>query len=461
LALFWTTKERTFQHPRKAVVIQHEKGVHEEGNGMTSSSSRKFMNNQSVHNLFAKLYGEAAIKGQIDRYRALMDRHENRFGKADIRLFSTPGRTEIGGNHTDHNAGRVLAAAVDLDAIAAVSPNQSDIITILSEGYAEPFTIQLNDLTFKETEAGTTTALIRGIAARFKELGHVVGGFDATVESRVTVGSGLSSSAAFEVLVASILNGLFNHHRIGIEEIAQIGQFAENHYFGKPCGLMDQLTCSVGGVITIDFKEAGKPVFEKIQFDLDSRQFGILVVNTGGSHADLTQDYASVPAEMKSVAGQFGKNLCREITMEDLLGHLASLRAEVGDRAILRAYHFLCENERVLHQVNALRRGDFTAFLTLVRESGDSSFRWLQNAYSIHNPAEQGLSLALALAEHGLAGRAAAWRVHGGGFAGTIQIFVSGLEAIEISSLMTDVFGEGAVARLRIRSEGAIEIPLP
>jgi galactokinase len=411
------------------------------------------------HTLFATLYGETAVEEQIRRYQNLVDRHEKRFGKEDIRLFSAPGRTEIGGNHTDHNAGRVLAAAVDLDAIAAVTPNRNGIITIVSEGYPEPFDVHLNNLGIREKETGTTSALVRGIAARFQELGHSIGGFDATVESRVAIGSGLSSSAAFEVLVGTIFNGLFNGGHIRPETIAQIGQYSENRYFGKPCGLMDQLTSALGGVVSIDFEEAGNPVFEEIEFDMETRQYGILVVNTGGNHADLTADYSSIPQEMKSVAEQFGKSVCREISMEDLLGRITELRGKVGDRAILRVYHYLNENERVLHQVEALKQGDFTKFLMLVRESGESSFRWLQNVYTNQNPKEQGISLALALAEQSLSGCEAAWRVHGGGFAGTIQIFVSNSEAPVVVKNLRDVFGEGSVTRLRIRPDGAVEIP--
>lgn len=402
------------------------------------------------------LYGAGAAN-QISRYETLIQQFEANFKHNEWYLFSTPGRTEIGGNHTDHNHGRVLAASVNLDSIAVAAKNDRAQITIYSHGYGQPFQVDLNDLQVNEKEKGTTTALIRGIAARLKELNYPVGGFDACIHSTVLPGSGLSSSASVEVLIAMMFNVLFNASRIPAEELALIGQYAENHYFGKPCGLMDQMTCAVGGIISIDFKNALKPIVKKVPVDFKTSGYKILIVDTGGNHADLTEDYAAVPAEMKAVAAALGKTVCRELTLTELWSKLPELRQQTGDRAVLRCLHFLQENERVLAQVKALEAGKFRDFLGLVQASGDSSFKWLQNIFSTKNVHEQGITLALALSQSYCDEiQDGACRVHGGGFAGTIQVFLPESHVDDYRRRMESVFGAGKVMVLDIRPRGTV-----
>ncbi len=403
----------------------------------------------------ATLYGgnENALAEQRARYAKLIERHEARFGKADgdICFFSAPGRTEIGGNHTDHNLGRVLAAAVNLDTVAAVTKSVDGMIVVDSEGY-RPITVDTADLSVCEDELGTTAALVRGVAARMAELGYKVGGFHATVTSNVLRGSGLSSSAAFEVLMAAILDGLYNGWVLDAKERAQIAQRAENLHFGKPCGLMDQMASSVGGLVTIDFKDP-TPVVEALPYDFKAKGYSLVVVNTGGDHGDLTDDYAAIPAEMKAVAAQFGKKVLREIDPAEMETAIPKLRGKVSDRAILRALHFYDDNARVPMQVTALREDELDAFLSLVIESGESSWKLLQNVYA--RAQEEQMALALELSRRVLGGRGA-WRVHGGGFAGTIQAFVpDGLLDAYVKKLEAS-FGAGACTVLSIRPEGAV-----
>lgn len=412
--------------------------------------------------LFRQLYGTvpAILEKQYRRYNRLAKQHNDEFGDGERHCFSVPGRTEIGGNHTDHNHGRVLAASVSLDAIAVAARNDDHRVVLHSEGYGAPFSIDLTRLEVVAAERETTAALIRGIAARFKQLGYQIGGFNACMSSAVLPGSGLSSSAAVEVLIGTIFNVLFNNSSISPETVAAIGQYAENQYFGKPCGLMDQMACAVGGIIHIDFKDPQKPLVEKVAFDFASRHYRLLVVNSGGSHADLTADYAAIPAEMKAVARALGKAVCRDITPQELLGNMAPLRQRVGDRALLRALHFLGDNERVTAQVNALKAGDFSRFLQLVRESGNSSFKWLQNIYAGHDGHEQGVALALALSEQYIAAIGeGACRVHGGGFAGTIQVYLPESAVPGYVKQIEAVFGPGAAMVLNIRPLGAVHIP--
>ena len=408
---------------------------------------------------FEKLYGSEKeyVESQKKRYLHIRNAFIDKFNSQPTFWFSTPGRTEIGGNHTDHNHGRVLAAAVNLDAVAAVSPCDELEVTLFSEGYKDPFIVSLNDLQKKEEEKSTTNALIRGIAFRLRNLGYAIGGFKAYVQSDVLPGSGLSSSAAIEVLLGTIFNYLYNDGKISAPEIAMIGQFAENKYFGKPCGLMDQMTCAIGGIITIDFKNPYKPKVEPVTFDFNSQGYRLIVVDTGGNHADLTEDYAAVPEEMKVVAKALGKSVCREITMVEWLENLASLREAVGDRAILRAFHFIQENDRVARQIQALRANQFEQFLALVKQSGDSSFKWLQNIYTTKNVVEQGVTLALALSEDFIdsIGQGAS-RVHGGGFAGTIQVFLPINFVDDYVQRMEKIFGQGSVNVLNIRPFGSV-----
>ncbi len=405
------------------------------------------------------LYGKAPLllAKHKKRFENLDHLFKKNFGEEAVYWFSTPGRSEIGGNHTDHNHGRVLAASINLDALAAVKQTQQNKITVFSKGYKNPFVVDLTNLKPKIEEQGTTTALIRGIAARFKELGFDIGAFNAFVDSRVLPGSGLSSSATIEVLIGTILNHLYNQGKIKPEIIAQIGQYAENNYFGKPCGLMDQMACAIGGMLFIDFENPQKPKFKSLPFDLKKFNYSLLVVNTGGSHADLTEDYASIPDEMKQVARFFGKDYLRQVSLNEFLSQIPNLHQKVSDRALLRAYHFLHENERVRHQFSALQNNDFEKFLDFVNESGNSSFKWLQNIFTTKRPEDQSLSLALAMSENFIKNLGqGACRVHGGGFAGTIQVFLPTDAINSYRALVEPVFGEHSVSVLQIRSIGSV-----
>lgn len=411
--------------------------------------------------LFSRIYSIDSSKRQKqnERYEKLTQQYSKIFENKDVHYFSTPGRTEIGGNHTDHNHGRVLAASVNLDAIAAASTNNSNEVVLYSEGFDKPFIVDFNTLKKQDSETGTTNALIRGIASRFKALGYHIGGFNACVSSDVLQGSGLSSSAAIEILIGTILNAFYNENKIDPKELAIIGQYAENEFFGKPCGLMDQMACAVGGIVTIDFKDPGNPVVEKVDFDFIQTGYQLVVVDTGGNHADLTDDYASVPTEMKSVAREMGGEVCRDFEKSDLLTKIKSLRSKTGDRAILRAFHFLNDNHRVTEQVEALKANDFSKFLSLVTASGNSSFKYLQNIYTTKNVAEQGVSLALALTEDFLSGiEGGACRVHGGGFAGTIQVFLPRDALSDYIDMIESVFGKGSALVLSIRPTGTIHL---
>jgi len=371
------------------------------------------------------------------------------------RFFSAPGRTELCGNHTDHQRGRVLAAAVDLDIRAAVSINGTDTIRVLSEGY--PLCqVQLGDLAIDPAQFGTTQSLIRGIAAEFSRLGCQVCGFDAYVMSDVLPGSGLSSSAAFEVLIGTIINCLFYGGQADPKQIAQIGQAAENKYFGKPCGLMDQMASSVGNMVTIDFFCREDPVVQPISFDFSACGHALCIIDSGANHADLTDAYAAIPGEMGAVDAHFGKEVLSQVREEDFYAAIPSLRQSCGDRAVLRAIHFYQENARVPRQVAALRQGDFDTFLALEKESGRSSYMYLQNVLTTGDPAHQALALTLALCEKLLHGRGA-YRVHGGGFAGTAQAFVPLDLLSSFRKGIDSVLGEGACHVLTIRPLGGTE----
>jgi len=411
--------------------------------------------------LFEKLYGpgEEAVLLQLDRYRRLADDYRTRFGEGKTQLFSTPGRAEIAGNHTDHNGGLVLAASVHLDSIAVAAPNRERKITVFSEGFPKPFTVSIDDLGAKPPERQTTTALIRGIAARIQELGHEVGGLNACISSNVGIGSGLSSSASLEVLLATIVNHLFNGGDIPMMDIAKTGRYAENQYFQKPCGLMDQIACGFGGIVNIDFKVMDAPTVRKIDFDFSDYGYCMMVVSTGSDHADLTDDYAAITREMRSVAELFGKRTCRELSLPLIIEQADRIRREIHDRALLRVYHFLTENERVREQVQALQQGDMDRFLSLVRASGNSSARWLQNSFSPRYFENQPVSVAEALTEYFQEkSGGGAFRVHGGGFAGTIQVFVPEENSNAFIDFMEKRLGTGSVTPLRIRPLGSIHI---
>ena len=371
-------------------------------------------------------------------------------------VFSAPGRTEIAGNHTDHQHGCVLAAAVNLETVAYVCLNGSNMIRVQSKGYPA-FEVSLDDLSVREEEKNTTAALIRGVASCFAEKGAKLEGFDAVVSSTVLPGSGLSSSAAFEVLFGTILNELFFNKKLSAIEIAQIGQYAENVYFGKPCGLMDQMASSVGSLVFIDFEDPAQPKVEKISFDLAEAGFALCIIDSGADHADLTDEYAAIPAEMKQVCSFFGKEVLRQIPEDEFFAALPKLRGTVSDRAILRAMHIYEENQRVMDQVQALKKQNVDLFLELIKESGRSSWMYLQNITPTGAVMHQEVAVALALCKK-LLGNKGAYRVHGGGFAGTVQAFVPVDLLPKFKAEIENVLGEGKCHVLSIRSEGGIRV---
>jgi len=378
------------------------------------------------------------------------------FGNLPERYFSAPGRTEISGNHTDHQHGCVLAGAVNLDTVAAVRANGTDVIRIQSRGYPM-CEVSLDQLTPVEGEINSTPALIRGVAARFAQFGCEVKGFDAYCESAVLPGSGLSSSAAYEILIGTIINCLFFEKKLTAIEIAQVGQYAENVFFGKPCGLMDQMASSVGGMVFIDFEDPQAPVVEKIDFDFASASHALCIIDTGADHADLTDEYAAVPGELKALCAILGEGQLRFVPIMDFYSNVQKLREEVGDRAVLRAIHIYDENQRVALQKEALEAGDFDSFLSYVAESGLSSWRFLQNVIPAGRKEKQEVAFALTVAEKLLNGRGAC-RVHGGGFAGTIQAFVPNDLLDEFKNGIESVLGEGSCYVLSIRPQGGVEL---
>ena len=394
---------------------------------------------------------------QPARYEAAVKTFEENFGSSDhIEVYSAPGRTEIGGNHTDHQHGEVLAASINRDAIAIVRKSDNGIVNLISDNY-RPNSIDTNDLKINEKEKGTTVALIRGVLAALADKGYKIGGFDAFVTSDVLVGAGISSSAAFETLIGTIISGLYNDMKIDPVTIAKAGQYAENVYFGKPCGLMDQMACSVGNMVHIDFKFPENPEVERIEFDFSKTGYSLCITNTRGSHSMLTDEYAAVPGEMKKIASLLGHEVLRPVTMSDILSNITMLRDKAGDRAVLRAMHFVDETKRACEEARALNSGDLWEFLKLVRESGNSSFKYLQNIYTNSDVNTQNVSIALAVSDSVLTREEVA-RVHGGGFAGTIQAFVKNDNAEHYREVMDSVFGEGACDIYKIRKYGGIKI---
>ena len=375
------------------------------------------------------------------------------YGQRPLRVFSVSGRTELGGNHTDHQHGNVLAGGISLDIIAVAAPDECNQIRVQSEGYP-PDTVSLDDLEAKPEESGKSAALLRGIAARFGALGRPVGGFCAYMTSDVLKGSGLSSSAAYEVMLCTICNDFFADHAFSPVDTAKISQYAENVYFGKPCGLMDQMACALGGVCAIDFADPEAPVFRQVPLDLAKEGYVLCIIDSGADHADLTDEYAAVPAEMSAVAKQFGKSVLRDVPEADFWGHLAYLRQKCGDRAVLRAVHFYGDSARVIRQADALEQGDFSAYLSMVKESGRSSAFALQNIYASGSTKQQAVAVTLALCEE-LLREKGAFRVHGGGFAGTVQAYVPADRAEAFREAADTVLGAGACHVLQIRSCGA------
>lgn len=404
----------------------------------------------------ARLYGADTEKARA-RFLHITHLFEEKFGdREDIRFFSAPGRTEVCGNHTDHNHGQVLAAAINLDAVACAVKTEDHFIRVYSENYPGDI-IDINILEPQMKEVEKSASLVRGVAARFKELGYNIGGIDCVTVNNVLKGSGMSSSASFEVLVGTMLNYLYNDGKISPVEIAQIAQFAENKFFGKPCGLMDQMACSVGSFVQIDFCDPANPVINPVEFDFASCGHSLCIVDTRADHADLTDDYAAIRREMEAVAGYFGKSCLREITEADVLASVAGIKEKLGERPLLRAIHFFEDNKRVEKEAEALRNGDFDTFKAMTIASGYSSYMYNQNVFSSSNPLSQPVSLALAISEVILKGKGA-WRVHGGGFAGTIQAFVPNELLDEYKESLEAVFGEGACYVLAIRPFGGTEI---
>lgn len=407
--------------------------------------------------LFKEIYlDESMLEYQKDRYVKAVEKYEELFGEGEVEVYSAPGRSEVGGNHTDHQLGMVLATSINLDAIAIAGKTENSVIRVVSDGY-DMVEVDINDLEEKYEEEGTTISLIRGVAANLQEKGYKLGGFEAYITSDVLIGAGLSSSAAFEVIIGTMISGLFNHMEISPVLIAQAGQFAENVYFGKPCGLMDQMACSVGGLIHIDFKNPEEPVVEKVPADFEAHKYSLCIVDTKASHADLTEDYAQIPGEMKKVAAFFKKNVLREVDEKEFCSQIPGLRSVLGDRAVLRALHFFEEEKRVENQVQALKKEDFSGFLDLVKKSGDSSFKYLQNIYTNRDVRSQAMSVALGVSETVL-GDHGVCRVHGGGFAGTIQVFVENSFVEEYRNALDGVFGRGSCHVLKVRQLGGIKV---
>lgn len=426
---------------------------------MKLSNAKETIKNDALLDSFKAVYvTDEFSREQYDRYIETVSDFVEVFGEEDreICLFSAPGRSEVCGNHTDHNHGCVLAAGISLDAIAVASKNNSNTVNIKSAGYRMD-TVRCDDLDVNNADTGRSRSLVRGIMARFKELGYNIGGFDATTKSSVMSGSGLSSSAAFEVLVCTMLNYLYNDGKISPVEIAKISQYAENVHFGKPCGLLDQMACSVGGFVQIDFKNPEKPIIKKVDFDFAKYGYSLVIVDTKGSHSDLTDEYAAIRREMEEAASVFGKSVLRDVDRDEFMKNISLVREKVNDRAVLRAIHFFNDSDRVEKEIAALEKCDLEEFKKLVIESGNSSYKYNQNVYSSKAPTSQPLSLALILSEEILTNKGA-WRVHGGGFAGTVQAFVPDDTLEEYTNTMKSVFGDDCCHILSIRPVGGARI---
>ncbi len=418
---------------------------------------KKDLSNGLYDSVLEKIYCEKDPKPIQARYIDLINGFGANFGyDRELSLFSAPGRTEIGGNHTDHQRGCVLAASVNLDVIAAVSLNNENLIRVQSEGYPLDI-INLDELTPQMSEYNQAKALIRGVVAKFKEMGYEIKGFDAYTTSNVLKGSGLSSSASFEVLIGNILNGLFANNSVSDVEIAKIGQYAENVYFGKPCGLMDQMASSVGAVVSIDFKDLENPIIKKVDFNFSKSGYALCIIDSGADHADLTDEYAAIPYEMKKVAQVFGKEVLREVDETLFMENIALVREKCGDRATLRAMHFYSDNNRAILEAEALKKGDFKRFLEVVTESGRSSYMYLQNVSVCGSSTHQAVGLVLALCDKFIKHKGA-YRVHGGGFAGTVQAFVPLNMVEEFKARIEKAIGEGSCHILSIRPFGGIRI---
>ena len=414
------------------------------------------LKNNKYDELLNDLYvDESLLEYQRNRYVAAVEKYISLYGDNEVEIYSAPGRSEVGGNHTDHQHGCVLAAAINLDAIAVVGKTEREI-KILSDDF-DIKGFDVNDLAVKQEEAGTSEALVRGVLAKLKELNYQIGGFNAFITSDVIMGAGLSSSAAFETIIGTILSGLYNDMTVDPVLIAQIGQYAENVYFGKPCGLMDQCASSVGSLINIDFKDIDKPVVRKVDVDFSKFEHSLCIVDTKGSHADLTDEYAAIPAEMKKIANYFNKEFLREVDEQEFFDNIAKVREIGNDRAVLRAIHLFTENKRVDLQVAALNAGDFDEFKRLIKASGDSSYKFLQNVYANSDVFNQSVSIGLAMSEK-ILGDNGVCRVHGGGFAGTIQAFVKDSYVDTYKTEIEKVFGKDSCHILKVRKYGGKKV---
>ena len=413
---------------------------------------RSFLDGAYDERLLDIYADETKISYQRERYINAIKKFEQCYKPGDVELFSAPGRSEIGGNHTDHQNGEVLAASVNLDTIGIVKKTDDNVIRLVSDNYDE-IIIRLDDVYVKEKEKETTKALIKGVVSGFLERNYSVGGFQAYITSDVLIGAGLSSSAAFETLIGTILSGLYNCGTVSATEIAIIGQYAENVYFGKPCGLMDQMASSVGNIITIDFADPAHPDVEPVQVDFSQAGLALCILDSGADHADLTDEYAAIPNECRAVAAVCGGEVLRDVPFETFLANIPACRKQCGDRAVLRAFHFYADNDRVPQQVAALREGDFDAFLQMVTASGDSSWEYLQNVIPAGYKEHQEVAVTIAAAKHYLGGKGAV-RVHGGGFAGTVQAFVPVEMLADFKTNMEKILGAGRCHVLSIRPEG-------
>jgi len=399
---------------------------------------------------------DSMLSYQKDRYIKAIEKFESLYGQSEVEIYSAPGRSEVGGNHTDHQRGQVLACGLNLDVIAIVKKTDDGVISIVSDDYNIK-DISTEDLAKRDEEENTSEALIRGVSKRLADEGYAIGGFKAFMTSDVLRGSGMSSSAAFEVIVGTIISGLYNDMKISPVFIAQASQYAENVYFGKPSGLMDQMASSVGSLVNIDFEDVKNPVINKVEVDFEKYAHSLCIVDTKGSHADLTPEYGAVPTEMKEVAAFFGKDVLREVPEEEFYANVAKIKEKTGDRAVVRAMHFYFDHNNVTDEVNALKSGDFEAFKKFITASGNSSFKYLQNVFAASDVRNQGLSVGLAVSEHFLKGKGAV-RVHGGGFAGTIQAFVPNDMVADYRKEMDRVFGEGSCHVLKVRKYGGMKV---
>lgn len=426
---------------------------------MINSGLLKKQFTEKEHNeLLLDIYvDESRIEYQKDRYIRAIERFEALYGEGDIAIYSAPGRSEVGGNHTDHQHGEILAASINQDAIAITQLTDNGVVSVVSDDMPL-IEINIDDIEYKEEEKESTVALIKGVLKGCADRGYIIGGFRAYITSDVLIGAGLSSSAAFEALIGTIISKAYNDGKIDDITVAIIGQYAENVYFGKPCGLMDQMACSVGNLVHVDFANPKEPVVERVAFDMNKHGYSLCITNTKGSHADLTAEYAAMPVEMKKVAACFGQEVLLGLTNEDIMKNIVSLREKCGDRAVLRAIHFINENERVKKEVKALDEEKIDEFLAYVKESGNSSYKYLQNVYTTQDIQSQNLSIALAISEVVLADGSGVSRVHGGGLAGTIQAFVKNEKVPAYIGAMDGIFGAGSCNVLKIRKYGGIKV---